>query len=258
MQNLKVAALQTPLYWHDAARNREMFDQQLEGIAGDTDVVVLPEMFSTGFTQQPELCAETMSGPTVRWMEDQAAALDVALTGSVVIEDKGQYYNRLVWMQPNGQHYCYDKRHLFRMAGEHHHYASGSAKLVVDYKGWRICPMICYDLRFPAWIRNQEQYDLLIFVANWPKPRRFAWSTLLRARAIENIAYAIGVNRVGTDGNDIAYPGESAILDYLGDTLAGSSDQPQRLEAVLEPEPLKKFRDRFPFFEDADAFEIRV
>lgn len=258
MQDLKVAALQTQLYWHDASQNRAMFDEQLAAVASDTDIVVLPEMFSTGFTQQPELCAEPMSGPTVAWMKAQAASYDFALTGSVVIEEGGQYYNRLIWMQPDGEYHTYDKRHLFRMAGEHHHYAAGTAKLVVEYKGWRICPLICYDLRFPVWIRNQEQYDLLIFVANWPKPRRFAWSTLLRARAIENIAYAVGVNRVGVDGNEIAYPGESAILNYVGDTLAGSSDEPQLLEAVLESGPLKKFRDRFPFFEDADEFKVVV
>lgn len=256
MQNLTVCALQTEVHWHDASRNLAMFDEQLEAVSRDADVVVLPEMFSTGFTQQPELCAEPMSGPTVAWMARQASALDVALTGSVVIEEQGMYYNRLIWMQPDGGHHLYDKRHLFRMAGEHHHYAAGNQKLIVEYKGWRICPLICYDLRFPAWIRNQESYDLLIFVANWPKPRRFAWSTLLRARAIENIAYTVGVNRVGVDGNDVAYPGESAIVDYVGETMAGSSDQSQLLEAVLEPERLKKFRDRFPFFEDADNFLI--
>lgn len=258
MSDLKVALLQTRVHWHDAAANRDLFEDKIRALDRGLDVIVLTETFTSGFTQQPEQCAEDMAGPSVAWMRAMAQATDAAIVGSLVIEEGGQYFNRLVFMPPDGTPSHYDKRHLFRVAGEHERYAPGNRRLVVEFRGWRLCPMVCYDLRFPVWIRNRggEEYDALIFVANWPRPRALAWSTLLRARAIENLAYVLGVNRVGRDGKDIDYGGGSAAIDYLGQPLAEANGGEAVLRATLERAPLEKFRSRFPFHVDADEFRL--
>jgi predicted amidohydrolase len=256
---LKVSLIQTDLAWHDAAANRGRFDHLVAPLAGQTDLVVLPEMFSTGFTMAAAQVAEPVEGPTTQWMRALSKRLDAVITGSVVTQDGDRYFNRLIWMRPDGSHSTYDKRHLFRMALEHKHYASGSKRLVVELKGWRICPLVCYDLRFPVWSRHSatHAYDVLLYVANWPERRRYAWQTLLKARAIENLSYCIGVNRVGTDGLDVAYTGDSAALDFMGQPLipdlAGESVQ----TVTLDYAALKAFRAKFPAHMDADEFGLK-
>ena len=239
-----------------------MFERILADINQPTDLVILPEMFSTGFTMQPETCAESPSGPTVAWMRQMAAQYNIVLTGSLVIEADGHYYNRLFWMPPDGQFVSYDKRHLFRMANEHDHYRDGQSRLITELKGWRICPLICYDLRFPVWSRNapggkHAAYDLLIYVANWPAKRRSAWQALLKARAIENLAYLVGVNRVGEDGNGIAYSGDSTVLTYIGEEIVSGAYQPLVANVTLDYEALSQYRASFPAHLDADSFEVR-
>ena len=188
---------------------------------------------------------------------EQARALGRVLCGSLVIEHGGEYFNRFVWVPPDGEMRCYDKRHRFRMAGEHEHYSAGGAHVVVELNGWRICPMVCYDLRFPVWSRNRDDYDLLIYVANWPSRRQLAWDTLLRARAIENLAFAAGVNRTGRDGNDLPYAGGSAIVDFKGEAVADLGDGEGTATAALSLNDLRAFRERFAFHKDADEFELR-
>ncbi|MDM8529624.1 amidohydrolase [Anaerolineales bacterium HSG25] len=257
MENLTLTIVQSHLHWHNPSKNRAMFEQILTGLNQPTDLVILPEMFSTGFTMQPETCAEPMSGSTVAWMRDMAAQHNIVLTGSLVIEADGQHFNRLIWMPPDGQFVSYDKRHLFRMANEHDHYQDGQSRLITELKGWRICPLICYDLRFPVWSRNHPQvYDLLIYVANWPAKRRSAWQALLKARAIENLAYVVGVNRVGEDGNGIAYNGDSVALTYLGEEIVSGAYQPLLTNVTLNYEVLTQYRASFPAYLDADSFEI--
>jgi predicted amidohydrolase len=204
----------------------------------------------------PEL-AESMDGETIRWMRDKAAAVDAAICGSLIIEETGKYYNRFVCLEPGGEMHACDKRHLFRLADEQHHYSAGQERIVFDLKGLRICPLVCYDLRFPVWSRNGGDYDVLIYVANWPSRRHFAWETLLRARAIENLCYVVGVNRIGADGNDLPYAGGSTIVDYLGQDMANLEDRPGAATAALDLGQLQKFRDRFAFHRDADDFELR-
>ena len=217
MDNLRVSLVQGATRWHDPAGNRDYYGDLIASLHGLTDVVLLPETFTSGFSNDAIGDAETMDGPTVAWIRAQAKRLDAVVCGSAQLRDGGDVFNRLLWATPDGGLRWYDKRHLFRYAGEHKRYAAGRERLTVEWKGWRINPQVCYDLRFPVWIRNRWDraagrfdYDLLIFVANWPSPRRYAWSTLLRARAIENLCYCVGVNRVGVDGNDLAYSGDSA------------------------------------------------
>src|SRR5690606_24430266 len=202
MQDLRITIIQTSLHWQDASANRTMFSEKLAAAAPATDLIVLPEMFTTGSSMDAAGLAEDAEGPTLQWMKEEAVRYSAVLTGSVMVKEGDNYYNRLYWVRPDGTYEHYDKRHLFRMAKEHHSYTPGKEKLLVELKGWNICPLVCYDLRFPVWSRNTgSQYDLLLYVANWPKPRANAWSTLLQARAIENLSYVVGVNRVGTDGN---------------------------------------------------------
>ena len=262
MQDLRVTLAQVDLLWQQPAANRARFEQLLAPLAGETDLVVLPEMFTTGFTMSPETVAEPEQGETVAWMRDVAQHLNAAVTGSVATrQTNGAYCNRLVWMQADGQYAEYDKRHLFRMANEHRHYAAGNRRLMVELKGWRLCPLVCYDLRFPAWSRNavdiEQGYDVLIYVANWPERRRYAWQSLLPARAIENLSYCIGVNRVGVDGNEIAYAGDSAALDFMGRPLVESSEAEHVTTLKLNYAALKQFRYKFPAYLDADRFELR-
>ena len=261
MQDLTVSILQTTLHWQDPAANRAHFDGLIDALDKSDaapDLVLLPEMFTTGFTMNPASHAETMSGDSIAWMQLVARDYNVALCGSLVIEDTGRYFNRLVWMPPDGELACYDKRHLFRMAGEHEHYAAGTERRVVELHGWRICPLVCYDLRFPAWSRGVNEFDLQIFVANWPAARRSAWRGLLPARAIENQCYAIGVNRIGTDGNDVRYAGDSGAYDYLGNTIADCGDAATTETVRLERAPLDRYRQKFPAWRDADRFTIET
>ena len=256
MSTLNVAIVQKALHWHEPAKNLRMFAEALHGHQEPADLFVLPEMFTTGFTMQAQANAEPMDGPSVTWMAETAGRLDTSLCGSLVIEDNGEYFNRFILMFPDGDYRCYDKRHLFRLAGEHEHYSAGSSVVTIELEGWRIRPMVCYDLRFPVWSRNTGDYDLLIYVANWPDRRHLAWETLIRARAIENLAYLAAVNRIGVDGNDVNYRGGSAIVDYLGQHLVSMAGESAVKSATLEKLPLEKFREKFPFNLDADRFSI--
>jgi predicted amidohydrolase len=255
--HLRVTILQCDLAWRDPAANRANLARHFRGLVGHTDLVVLPEMFSTGFSMDAEALAEDMDGPTVGWLREEAAALGCVITGSLIVRDDGHCYNRLVWARPDGSLAHYDKRHLFRMAGEHEHFAAGSRRLIVTLKGWRICPMVCYDLRFPVWSRSRGDYDALIYVANWPARRRLAWQSLLRARAIENLACVVGVNRIGRDGNGVTYAGDSVALDHLGQPLGSDGDGDRVETAVLDLESLQSWRRSFPAHLDADEFELR-
>lgn len=253
---MKIAVVQTETDWHDAAANRRRFDAWFEQVEPDTDLVVLPEMFSTGFTMDSREVAETMDGPTVAWLGERAAALDAVLVGSVVIREGERWFNRLVWMAPDGTATTYDKRHRFRMAGEHEHYDAGAERVVVTLDDWRVCPLICYDLRFPVWSRNRGDYDILIYPANWPAARQAHWNGLLRARAIENQCFAIGVNRVGTDGNGVVYRGGTAVYDFEGTPLVEIFDDEQLVHLRLDRQGLDRYRAAFPAWRDADDFDL--
>jgi predicted amidohydrolase len=240
-----------------------MLEEQIFSLSEPTDLIVLPEMFTTGFTMDAQAVAEPMNLTTFRWLKQMAAQTRAVVTGSYVVKEKNSYFNRLIWMQPDGQFDSYDKRHLFRMAGEDGIYTAGEQRLIKEWKGWRICPLICYDLRFPVWSRNRTEastdfaYDLLLYVANWPAPRRTAWNTLLQARAIENLSYVAGVNRVGEDGNGHVYTGDSALIDFKGDVLFRQTDREAIHQQTLSLDDLRTFREKFPANLDADAFTIR-
>lgn len=255
---MKLALLQQALAWEDREANYRAFETVLAPLRQQVDLVVLPEMFTTGFTMHPERLAEQAGKPTTEWLQAQARALDAAMAGSVVVADAGQFFNRLLWVTPDGAISSYDKRHLFRMAREHEHYTAGDSTMVIGWRGFRVAPLVCYDLRFPVWSRRRPEfeYDLLVYVANWPAVRRYPWQQLLRARAIENQAYVAGVNRVGTDGNAVAYAGDSAIIDYLGQPIAELPDVAGVVQATLELAPLVEFRHKFPAHLDADRFTI--
>lgn len=257
MSTLDVTIVQADLHWHDPEANLRDFTRTLEGVE-KTDLVVLPEMFSTGFTMDAEGNAERMDGRSVTWMADTAKRTGAVVCGSLVIRDGGQYFNRMILMRPDGNFDYYDKRHLFRLAGEHEYYSPGSELVTFRLQDFRIRPLVCYDLRFPAWSRNRDDYDLLLYAANWPAPRHLAWETLLRARAIENLAWVVGVNRVGRDGNGIDYRGGSAVIDYSGAYLTPVTDGPGVWSASLDLANLKQWRDKFPFHLDADRFAIEA
>ena len=261
MSTLTVTTIQPDLRWEDKTANLRRLEEKIDGIGVHTELVILPEMFSTGFSMRPELLAESMEGPTVAWMRAIAARKKIILTGSVIIEEDGKYFNRLIWMLPNGQYGYYDKRHRFAYAGENEHYSAGHKRLVASVKGWRILLLVCYDLRFPVWSRQAAEdglpeYDLIIYVANWPERRSHAWKTLLQARAIENQSYVVGVNRVGDDGNNIAHSGDSMIIDPLGEILYHGVGKEEVFTLALEKEKLDAIRERFPFWKDADRFHI--
>ena len=261
MSTLTVTTIQSDLQWEDKTANLRRLEEKIDGIAAHTELVILPEMFATGFSMRPELLAEPMEGPTVAWMRTIATRKKIILTGSVIIEEEGKYFNRLIWMLPNGQYGYYDKRHRFAYAGENEHYFAGHKRLVASVKGWRILLLVCYDLRFPVWSRQAGQdglpeYDLIIYAANWPQRRSLAWKTLLQARAIENQAYVIGVNRVGNDGNNIEHSGDSMIIDPLGEILYHGVGKEEVFTLTLEKEKLDAIRERFPFWKDADRFHI--
>ena len=266
--NLRVSIVQGATRWHDPAGNREYYGAMIEALRGQTDLVLLPETFTSGFSNEAIHRAETMDGPTVAWLRGQAGVLDAAISGSVQLRvgegASAKVYNRLLFVTPDGSVRHYDKRHLFRYAGEHERYASGNQRLVVEWRDWRICPLVCYDLRFPVYSRNRHEraaarfdYDLVLYVANWPAARRHAWSTLLRARAIENLSYCVGLNRVGVDGNSLQYAGDSAVLDFLGQPLAELGAQEQLITVTLDAAALAAHREHFPAWMDADAYELR-
>lgn len=254
MQSLNVTLVQTDLVWQDAKANRRQIGVLLKKIPVATDLIVLPEMFTTGFSMSPEKLAEKPNGLTINWMRSWAARLNAAIVGSLIIKENKHYFNRLIWMPPTGVPKHYDKKHLFTLAGEDKSYSAGTEKLIIkNYKGWNICPQICYDLRFPEWARNKEGYDLLIYVANWPSPRADAWTNLLQSRAIENQCYTIGVNRIGIDGKKNSYNGNSAVNDFKGNPMMRIADAPFVHTVTLNKKPLNEFRKQFPFLDDMDS-----
>jgi predicted amidohydrolase len=265
MQPLKVSLVQGATRWHDAPANRDYYGALVRQAVG-SDLIVLPETFLSGFSNDTRASAETMQGEGVAWLRALAAEVGAVICGSLAILEDGVVYNRLLWMQPDGSFQQYDKRHLFRMAGEHTRYGGGNARLITTLKGWRILPQVCYDLRFPVWLRNRRladaaggmDYDLALFVANWPAPRRHPWRTLLRARAIENLSYVIGVNRVGVDGNELPYAGDSVAVDPVGEALIELGAQEQVATVTLDPAALLAHRERFPAWMDADAFSLHL
>lgn len=260
--DLKVTIIQSDLHWENVAENLAMFSEKINAISESTDIIVLPEMFNTGFSMHSEELAETMNGKTIAWMKQQAKKSGAVIVGSLIIEEHNKFYNRLVWAQPDGNFYSYDKRHLFRMADEHESFSAGEKRLIVTYKGWRICPMVCYDLRFPVWTRNASKketpaYDCLIYIANWPAARKAPWSKLLEARAIENQCYVVGANRVGEDGKNIAYTGNSVVINPKGEVISNIPENKDCKETVnLSLKELNDFRVAFPVSIDGDDFEI--
>ena len=276
MAPLTITTIQTNLVWENKNANLQLLGKKINGLQEKTEIVVLPEMFSTGFSMQPKLFAETMEGETVQWMKEISADNKIILTGSLIIKENEQYYNRLIWMLPNGEFGYYDKRHLFGFAEEDKHYTAGNKRLIASVKGWKINLQICYDLRFPVWARNRitpidpsmaeelqtspnvrPEFDVLLYVANWPERRSHAWKTLLCARAIENQCYVIGVNRVGVDGNNVSHSGNSLVIDPLGEVLYHMADEEDIFTITLQKEWLNDVRKKFPFWKDADDFNFR-
>ena len=254
---MKVALVQSSIVWENPKSNRNFYEEKIHALTEQVDLIVLPEMFTTGFTMNPSVVAETMQGETVQVLRSLAKAKKCAITGSLIINEGKNFFNRLVFVFPNGELQFYDKRHLFTLAGEDKVYTSGKEKLIVDYLGWKICPLVCYDLRFPVFARNTENYDLLLYVANWPKPRINAWDILIKARSVENMCYTIGVNRVGLDSNNLEYIGHSQVVDYIGNSIL----EPQESEAVfiveLNKDKMLETRKKLGFLNDLDSFEIK-
>jgi predicted amidohydrolase len=254
---MKVALIQSSLVWENPKANRNHFEEKINALTEQVDLIVLPEMFTTGFTMNPEAVAETMQGETIQWLLSLAKTKNSAITGSLIITENDNFYNRLVFIFSSGEIHFYDKRHLFTLAGEDKVYTSGKEKLVIEYKGWKICPLICYDLRFPVFARNTEDYDVLIYVANWPKPRINAWDILLKARAVENMCYTIGVNRTGFDDSNFEHVGHSQVVDFLGNYIL----EPQETEGVfiieVQKENLLETRNKLGFLNDRDSFELK-
>lgn len=255
---MKIAIIQSDLYWEDASRNRKNFESKINQIDSEVNLVVLPEMFSTGFTMNAVEVAETMQSETVSWLQSLAKQKNFAITGSLIIVENEKYYNRMLFVFPSGEIQHYDKRHLFSLAGEDKFYTNGNKKVIVEYLDWKICLQVCYDLRFPVFARNVENYDLLLYVANWPKVRTNAWDSLLKARAIENLSYVLGVNRVGLDANNYEHIGHSQAIDFLGNFIL----EPQESEAVfiveLDKRIMLETREKLDFLSDKDIFEIKI
>ena len=260
MEPLKVTIFQAYLFWENVGKNLQNLSLRLSNLKEKTDLIILPEMFNTGFTTNVEKCAEKMDGQTVRWMYNTSKTFDCVIAGSLIIEEEGNYYNRFVWMSPDGSYVHYDKRHLFGLGktNEVETFTAGSSRIMLKLKGWKICPMICYDLRFPVWSRNQEEgYDLLVYTASWPDKRSLHWRTLIPARAIENLSYVIGVNRVGHDGNEIYYSGGSMCISPVGDVVYYKPEDEDLYTFTLNPDVLKSARDNYPFLKDADSYTIQ-
>lgn len=258
MVDLKITLVQTPLHWENVEKNISMFDELLNNIKEQTDLIILPEMFSTGFTMNTAV-AETMNGKSIAWLKEKAKEKNCVITGSLMITENGKNYNRLIWMQPDGNSQTYDKRHLFRMANEQNHFTAGDKKLITTLKGWKICPLICYDLRFPVWSRTKNlDYDVLIYVANWPARRSLAWNTLIPARAVENQSYCIAVNRIGADGYNVDYSGDSVAYNPLGEKLSTLQPNENKHETItLSWKFLQDYREKFPAAMDADDFDLK-
>ena len=253
---MKTALLQSNLIWENPQANRNHFSDQINALTEKVDLIVLPEMFSTGFTMNTQSVGETMQGDTILWMQKMAENKGCAIMGSLVILQDRNFFNRLLFVDPSGTIQTYDKKHLFTLAGENEVYTAGTEKLIIDYNGWKICPLVCYDLRFPVFSRNVEDYDLLVYVANWPKVRINAWDTLLKARAIENISYVIGVNRVGIDGNGHEYIGHSHVIDPLGAELIEINEEESAIIIELDINKIQDIRKKFAFLDDRDQFTI--
>ncbi|WP_224995571.1 amidohydrolase [Cesiribacter sp. SM1] len=262
MQDLSITLIQTELYWQEPSANLAALEEKIWQINSDTDLIVLPEMFTTGFTMDVEENAEPMNSRTFRWMKQLAAQTGAVITGSYIVQEAGKYYNRLIWMQPDGEYQHYDKRHLFRMADEHNYFSPGNKPIICEWKEWRICPLICYDLRFPVWSRNRVRedgdlsYDLLLYVANWPAARIDAWKILLQARAVENLCYVAGVNRVGIDGKGIDYNGYTSLINPKGEVLYQEQRRQYICTQKISASELREFRNKFPAQMDADSFTI--
>lgn len=255
-KNLKITIIQSELHWENAEANRAMFSEKIQNIEDETDLVVLPEMFTTGFSMNAKKLAEPNDSDSLNWMISEARKHNCAITGSVIISENDKFYNRLFFVLPDGTYEKYDKKHTFTLAKENETYTAGKERLIVNYKGWKICPLICYDLRFPVWSRNTEDYDVLIYLANWPKVRTVAWDTLLRARAIENMSYCVGVNRVGFDGNDHEYVGHSAVYDVLGKQVSPSAFDEFIETVTLSKEHIESNRKHLQFLNDRDKFTL--
>jgi omega-amidase len=257
MEKMKISIIQASIIWQDIPENLKKFQNLIDNIQETTDIIVLPEMFSTGFVMEPEKYAEKMDGRTVSWMKNIATTKDSLIIGSIIINEDHKFTNRLLAVYPDGRVEYYDKRHLFSLAGENKKFSQGNKKLIINYKLWRIEALICYDLRFPVWSRNQDDYDVLIYVANWPASRSFHWKILLQARAIENQSYVIGVNRIGADGNDTPHSGDSCAFDPFGHILSSINPDEEKLETIeLEKSTLEKIRKTYPFYNDRDQFKI--
>lgn len=253
LKKIKIGIIQYDIIWHNPNKNQDIISKIIKSKT-KVDLWILPEMFSTGFTMEPEKIAETMKGITIKWMKNISKKINSSIMGSIVIKEKNKFYNRLIFVNPKGNIKFYDKHQLFTYAGENKHYTRGNKKLIIEFKGWKIRPLICYDLRFPVWSRNTDEYDLLIYVAQWPKNRISAWNTLLKARSIENICYCIGVNRIGIDKNKLEYIGNSSIYDPLGKRILFLSDKKKFQIIELDKEKLISVRKRFPFLNDRDSF----
>lgn len=255
---LRVTLVQQTLAWQDPVANRTHLDALLAPLTKSTDLIVLPEMFTTGFSMEVERLAEPVNGPTAQWLAGKAQELNAAITGSLITKDGDHYYNRMLWAAPGAPVRHYDKRHLFRMANEHLRFTPGGEPIVLEWRGFRICPLVCYDLRFPVYSRRRPEleYDALLYVASWPGVRRRAWQALLKARAIENLAFVVGVNRIGRDGNDITYSGDSVVHDFLGEPLAELGGESAVATVEIDGQALQAFRERFPAHLDADRFTL--
>jgi omega-amidase len=262
MSDLKITLIQSDLFWENKEQNLKMFAEKIHAIDKSPDLIVLPEMFTTGFSMRPEIFGESITDNTTSWMKEQARKKNCSITGSFICEENKQYFNRLVWASPDGHITFYDKRHLFSMGEENKHYTAGNSSLIIDLNGWKIKPLICYDLRFPVWSRNSNEtnnsYDVLIYVANWPERRSQAWKSLLPARAIENQCYVVGLNRVGNDENNISHSGDSAVIDFMGSVISKIQPHEEATETItLKKQELNNFRRDFPVLLDADKFEIK-
>jgi omega-amidase len=262
MTDLSVSYIQSDIHWQDPGSNLAMFEEKIWQIPQTVDLIILPEMFNTGFSMEAGQLAEPMNGRSFKWLKQMSAQTGSVVTGSIIIKEGGHFYNRLVWMKPDGSYAHYDKRHLFRMAKENKHYSNGNSRLIVKLKGWNICPLICYDLRFPVWSRNTVganhdlDYDLLLYLANWPASRINVWTTLLKARAIENLCYVVGINRTGTDGSGVVYNGHSNVNDYKGKQTSDWENEEEIKVISLNHEELTNFRSKFPAHNDSDPFKI--
>ena len=255
---MKIALIQTDLFWQNASKNRENFDSKINEIQSEVNLIVLPEMFSTGFTMNASEVAETMQGDTIEWMKLKAKQKNAAVAGSVVIAENGKYYNRMIFVFPSGEFQYYDKRHSFSLAGEDKVYTCGNQKVIVDYLDWKICLQICYDLRFPVFARNVENYDLILYVANWPKVRNNAWDALLKARAIENLSYVVGVNRIGNDAHNYEHIGHSQAIDFLGNYVLEPQEKNGVFVIELDKNTMYETRKKLDFLSDKDQFEIKL